>query len=67
MNAKWIPLTELPRELAKLTGGIPPSYRQCYFAVLDGRVKGVSVGGRYRIPVDQLPAIAEQFGLPVPA
>lgn len=67
MNANWIWLTEVPRELGKLTGGKPPSYRKCYFAILDGRINAETINGRYRVREEQLPAIAELFGLRVSA
>jgi hypothetical protein len=65
MNGKArIPLTRLPREIAKLTGGPAPSYRQLYSAVLNGTIPAEQrENGRYDCGEHDVPAIAERFGL----
>ena len=61
-----IPLPMLPRELARLTGAEPPTYRRCYGLALDGRLPTELVNGRHRVNRDDLPAIARMLGMPAP-
>ena len=65
MPLSRIPLPQLPRRLADLTGSTPPSYRQCYVAVLDAILPTDTINGRHYFYENDLPAIAGIFGLPV--
>jgi hypothetical protein len=59
-----IPLTRVPREIARLTGGRAPTYRQTYNAVLNGTIPVVQrENGRYDVAESDLPAIAAAHGL----
>jgi hypothetical protein len=63
--AESIPLTDLPRELARLTGGPVLTYRQAYARVLDGKLPAArNEAGRYEVSRADLPAIAAAFALP---
>jgi hypothetical protein len=61
---KTVPLTQLSRELAALTGKPGPSYRKLYLQILDGRLPAVQINGRYEIDLD---VAAEVLGLTEPA
>jgi electron transfer flavoprotein alpha/beta subunit len=57
-----IPLTDLPRELARLTGGQVLTYRKAYARVLDGTLPAMrNAAGRYEVSRADLPAIAAAF------
>jgi electron transfer flavoprotein alpha/beta subunit len=57
-----IPLTDLPRELARLTGGQVLTYRKAYARVLDGTLPATrNAAGRYEVSRSDLPAIAAAF------
>lgn len=57
-----IPLTDLPRELARLTGGPVVTYRQAYTRVLNGTLPAKrNSAGRYEVDRADLPAIAAEF------
>ena len=57
-----IPLTDLPRELADLTGSPVMTYRQAYNGVLNGTLPAKrNSAGRYEIDRADLPAIAVKF------
>jgi hypothetical protein len=60
-----IPLSLLPREIARLTGRPAPDYRRIYNAVLNDRLPGVERGenGRWSADPAALPAIAAALGL----
>jgi hypothetical protein len=64
MTATWIPLTDWPRELARLTGG-SVTYRTCYFACVDGKVPAERRGRHWG--TCDLPGVAAALGLAVPA
>lgn len=59
-----IPLTALPREIAPLIEGVPPSYRRFYFMALDARIPGVQgEDGRWSVLRSDVPAIIQAAGL----
>jgi hypothetical protein len=57
-----IPLTQVPREIDKLTGRLL-SYRRLYNLILDGRVPAEQDNARWQIRRADLPAIITQLGL----
>jgi hypothetical protein len=59
--AEVFPLTQLPRELAPLLSQPPPTYRRCYYLVLDGRLPAEKPGREYEIRRVNLPDIARLF------
>jgi hypothetical protein len=65
-DTELIPLPQLPRELGNLTGGPPPTYRQCYTAALDARFVTIVVNGRHHVRRPHLTRIARALGLSVP-
>lgn len=59
-----IPLSALPREIAPLIEGAPPSYRRFYFMVLDARIPGEqNEDGRWSVLRSDVPAIIQAAGL----
>jgi len=62
-NPDRIPLALVPRELAYLTDGQPPTYRRVYKAVLDYAVPAEQENGRWNISRADLPLFAEHFGM----
>ena len=56
------PLSELPRELKRATGGTP-KYRAIYAKVLDGDLPAEKINGRWTYSHEDLPIIAETLGL----
>jgi hypothetical protein len=54
-------ITELPREIAAITGNPPPSYRKVYERVLDGLIPAERLNGRWFVQESHLPAIAALF------
>lgn len=59
-----IPLSLLPRELAKRTGQPPLSYRRLYSAAVDGALPAErGSNGRWTVAQGDLDAIAAAFGL----
>jgi hypothetical protein len=58
-----LPLTQLPRRLAVLSGETPPTYHRCYVAIIDGAVPAEKVKNQYFVREDDLPAILNHFGL----
>lgn len=63
MQENPINLAQLPRELARLTGGNPPAYRDLYQRVLNGQIPAESVNGRWYVAAADLPSIAAALGL----
>lgn len=58
-------LTQLPRDLARLTGATV-TYRRGYNAAVDGRIPAeLGSNGRWTYSSDDLPEIARTLGLPV--
>jgi hypothetical protein len=63
-----IPLTLLPLELRRLTGGNVPAYRVGYNAALDGRIPAErGDNGRWTVARADLPKIAAALGCTAPA
>ena len=63
-----IRLSNLPRELARLTDAPIPRARRLYALVLDGRIPAEQgSNGRWMLAHDDLPVIAERLGLPISA
>jgi hypothetical protein len=59
-----VPLSQLSRELTKLTGQPAPPYRALWMAVVDARIPAEQVRGRYHVDVRKA---AETLGLIQPA
>jgi hypothetical protein len=67
MPAEIIPLPDLPRELAVLTGAAPPpTYRRCYDSALNGLFPTLRQRGRHFVRRADLPEIGRALGLAVP-
>jgi hypothetical protein len=62
MSETRIPLSNVPRHLAAFKGA-RPSYTAVYRAVLDGALPAEQTRGRWFVSVDDLPEIAEHFGM----
>lgn len=65
--ADTIPLPELSRELAALTGKTPPSYRALYLLVVDNRLPATRERSGWAVKRADLAAIAETLRLTEPA
>jgi hypothetical protein len=61
-----IPLSELPRELAKLTNRPAPAYRLLYTRALNNTLKVEKIGARWFAQRADLRQIAVQLGLAEP-
>jgi hypothetical protein len=62
-----LPLTLLPRRIARLTGAPAPSYRSIYMAALGARFPAEQgQNGRWTVAIDDLPAIVQALGLTMP-
>jgi hypothetical protein len=48
---KVVPLSELSRAIATVTGQPPPSYRDLYRLIVDGQLAAEKVRGRYQVDV----------------
>jgi hypothetical protein len=54
-----IPLTLLPRAIARHTGEPGPTYRTCYLGALEGRFPAErGENGRWSVAASDLPAVA---------
>ena len=62
-NIEMVALAALPRELADLIEGQPPSYRRLYNMVLDARIPATLDNGRWTVRRIDLPAIVATLGL----
>jgi hypothetical protein len=56
-------LTQVPREIASLSGGETVPYRHLYGAAVDAQIPTVYIRGRHYAQRNDLPAIAAHFGI----
>jgi hypothetical protein len=61
-----LPLTQVAAALRYLTGSTPPRYQQLWRAMVDGKISGELVNGRYVVQRADLPIIAAAMGMTVP-
>ncbi len=62
-NDELVPLTSVARELFDLTGRQPPTYRELWQAVVDGRLQAERVNGRHFLRRKNLPNAARSLGM----
>jgi hypothetical protein len=62
-----VPLTQVAAALRNLAGGNPPSYRQLWHAIADGKIPAELVNGRHWVRRADLPRVAIEMGMTVPA
>jgi hypothetical protein len=62
-NIDHLPLTEVPREIKRVTGKKPPTYNQLHRAVVDAAIPAERVNGVWVVLRSDLPAIAGEFGI----